>query len=101
MADGQALATGSVARLRSGIPGFDSITNGGLAKGRATLVVGTSGTGKTTFGLQFLAAGAREFGETGVLVTFEEVPEDLMANADSFGWGLNELLARDAFRIVD
>jgi circadian clock protein KaiC len=92
---------GSAPRLETGIPGFDSITNGGIAKGRATLVVGTSGTGKTIFGLQFLAAGARVFGEKGVLVTFEEVPEDLVKNAESFGWGLTDLVSEDAFAIID
>jgi circadian clock protein KaiC len=94
-------ARGSVPRLATGIPGFDSITNGGVPKGRATLVVGTSGTGKTIFGLQYLAAGARAHGQKGVLVTFEEVPEDLVKNAQSFGWSLNELIADDSFRIVD
>src|SRR3954452_5966545 len=96
-----ALDRGSTVRLQTGIPGFDSITNGGVPKGRATLVVGTSGTGKTIFGLQFLAAGARQFGQKGVLVTFEEAPEDLVKNAESFGWGLTDLVADDVFRIVD
>src|SRR3954468_12773928 len=96
-----ALDQGSAPRLQTGIPGFDSITNGGVAKGRATLVVGTSGTGKTIFGLQFLAAGARLFGEKGVLVTFEEIPEDLVKNAESFGWDLTDLVTGDSFRIVD
>jgi circadian clock protein KaiC len=96
-----ALDQGSAPRLKTGIPGFDSITNGGVVKGRATLLVGTSGTGKTIFGLQFLAAGARQFGQKGVLVTFEEVPEDLVNNAESFGWGLTDLVAEDVFRIVD
>src|SRR3954469_21213634 len=96
-----ALDRGSTVRLATGIPGFDSITKGGVPKGRATLVVGTSGTGKTIFGLQFLAAGARMHGETGVLVTFEEVPEDLVKNAESFGWELTDLVTSDKLRIVD
>src|SRR4051795_10705508 len=96
-----ALDQGSAPRLKTGIPGFDSITHGGVSKGRATLVVGTSGTGKTIFGLQFLAAGARDFGERGVLVTFEEVPEDLVKNAESFGWGLTDLVSDDSFAVVD
>src|SRR3954449_1985805 len=96
-----ALDQGSAPRLATGIPGFDSITNGGVPKNRATLVVGTSGTGKTIFGLQYLAAGARSHGHKGVLVTFEEAPEDLVKNAESFGWGLTDLIAEDRLRIVD
>jgi circadian clock protein KaiC len=99
--DAEMADQGSAARLETGIPGFDSITNGGLPKGRATLVVGTSGTGKTIFGLQYLATGARRYGHKGVLVTFEEVPEDLVKNAESFGWGLSDLVANDSFRVVD
>ena len=64
-------------------------------------MVGTSGTGKTIFGLQYLAVGASQFGQKGVLVTFEEVPEDIVANAESFGWDLTALLAEDKLRIVD
>ena len=92
---------GAARRLQTGIPGFDEVAGGGIAKGRATLVVGSSGTGKTIFGLQYLAAGARAFGEKGVLVTFEEVPEDLVKNAESFGWGLPDLAARNAVSIID
>src|SRR4051812_4086834 len=92
---------GSAPRLETGIPGFDEITYGGVPKGRATLVVGTSGTGKTVFGLQFLAAGARDAGETGVLVTFEEVPEDLVNNAESFGWDLTNLIADEKLVVID
>jgi circadian clock protein KaiC len=90
-----------VARLETGVPGFDSISNGGVPKGRTTLMVGTAGTGKTIFGLQYLAAGAQEFGQKGVLVTFEELPEDIVANAESFGWDLTRLVAEDKIRIVD
>lgn len=91
----------AVPRLATSIPGFDTITHGGIVKGRATLVVGTSGTGKTIFGLQYLAMGARHHGDKGVLVTFEEVPEDLVRNAQSFGWDLTNLVARDELRIID
>jgi circadian clock protein KaiC len=77
-----------VQRVEVGIPGFDLLALGGLPRGRTTLLAGPAGSGKTTFGLQFLASGARELGEPGVLVTFAERPEDMVANAESFGWGL-------------
>ena len=50
------------------IQGLDEITWGGLPRGRSTLVTGGTGTGKTLLGLHFLVAGAREYGEPGVLV---------------------------------
>ena len=57
----------------TGIVGFDEITSGGLPKGRPTLVTGAAGAGKTLFGIEFLVRGARDCGEPGVLLAFEEV----------------------------
>ena len=88
-------------RLSTGIPGFDTIAGGGIVQGRASLLVGTSGAGKTIFGLQFLVEGARQFGEPGVFVTFEEVPEDIARNAESFGWDVSGTVAAGDLTIVD
>jgi circadian clock protein KaiC len=90
-----------VQRVEVGIPGFDLLALGGLPHGRTTLLSGSAGSGKTVFGLQFLATGARELGDPGVLVTFEERPEDVIANAESFGWDLDRLLEERRLVIVD
>lgn len=63
-------------------------------------MAGATGTGKTVFGLQFLAAGA-QLGESGVLVTFAERPEDLIINTESFGWDLGGLVRERRLAIVD
>ena len=76
----------------TGIRGLDEITGGGLPKGRSTLVTGGAGCGKTLLGVQFLVAGAREYGEPGVLVTFEESAEKITANFASLGFDLDRLL---------
>ena len=59
----------TVARTKAptGIVGFDAMTGGGLPNGRTTLVMGGPGSGKTIFGLQFLAEGVRS-GEPGIFV---------------------------------
>jgi len=72
-------------RMRTGISGLDEALGGGLPRGRTTLVVGSTGAGKTIFGLQALAKGAA-LGEAGVLVTFEESPQDLLVNMAGFTW---------------
>ena len=59
-------------KVPTGIPGLDQITGGGLPRGRVTLVAGSAGAGKTLLGMNFLVAGARKYGEPGVLMTFEE-----------------------------
>jgi circadian clock protein KaiC len=88
-------------RVESGIPGFDEISNGGFVAGRTTLVAGSAGSGKTVFALQFLVAGARDLGQNGVMVTFEESPPDMIANVRNFGWDVQGLIDEGKVAIVD
>ena len=78
----------------TGIEGFDEITLGGLPKGRPTLVAGNAGCGKTLFGMEFLARGALQFDEPGVMMSFEESAEELIRNFSSLGFKVNDLIAR-------
>jgi circadian clock protein KaiC len=89
-----------VAKAPTGIQGFDEITFGGLPKGRATLVCGGPGSGKTNFGLEFLIRGATQYGEPGVLIAFEETTEELAQNVASLGFDLDRLV-RDGKVAVD
>ncbi|HMQ35464.1 MAG TPA: ATPase domain-containing protein, partial [Chloroflexaceae bacterium] len=90
----------SIERLPTGIPGFDHIANGGLPRGRTTLVSGTAGSAKTVFAAQFLAAGVGA-GEPGVFITFEEAPEDLRKNMRGFGWEIAEWEGQGRWAFVD
>ena len=83
----------------TGVRGLDEITGGGLPRGRSTLVTGGTGSGKTLLGLQFLVAGARDYGEPGVLVTFEESAWKVSANVASLGFDLDGL-QRDGLLVV-
>src|SRR5512142_2047544 len=76
----------------TGITGLDEITNGGLPKGRPTLVCGAAGCGKTLFGLEFLVRGATQYNEPGVFMSFEESTQDLAKNAASLGFDLDHLV---------
>jgi circadian clock protein KaiC len=78
----------------TGIKGLDEITNGGLPKGRPTLVCGGAGCGKTLLAMEFLVRGATEFNEPGVFMAFEETAEDLTKNVASLGFDLKDLAAR-------
>ncbi|MCF3933023.1 circadian clock protein KaiC [Acuticoccus sp. M5D2P5] len=88
-------------RLATGIPGFDEIANGGLPRGRSSLIAGTAGSGKTVLAMQFLLAGMRWYEQNGVFVTFEETPDDLMLNVASFGWDLEQLVKDNRLAVVD
>jgi circadian clock protein KaiC len=81
-------------KARTGITGFDEITNGGLPKGRPTIVCGGPGCGKTMFAVETLVRGAVQFGEPGVLMTFEETGEDITKNVASLGFDLKDLMAK-------
>lgn len=78
---------------RTGIPGFDEITSGGLPQGRPTLVCGSAGAGKTLFAMEFLVRGATLLNEPGVFMSFEETSEELATNVASLGFNLNQLVA--------
>jgi circadian clock protein KaiC len=81
-------------KAQTGIAGFDQITNGGLPKGRPTIVCGGPGCGKTMFAMEFLVRGATEFKEPGVLMTFEETGDEMTKNVASLGFDLKALAAR-------
>jgi circadian clock protein KaiC len=80
-------------KVRTGIPGFDEITRGGLPAGRPSIVCGSAGAGKTLFAMEFLVRGATLFDEPGVFMSFEESDEELATNVASLGFDLNQLVA--------
>lgn len=90
-----------VEKLETGIPGFDLIANGGIPKGRTTLISGTAGSGKTVFAAQFLAEGILKKNESGVFVTFEESPNDIRKNLSSLGWQIGNWEAEGKWAFVD
>jgi circadian clock protein KaiC len=76
--------------MSTGVPGLDSILNGGLPAGRTYLVQGEPGVGKTTLGMQFLLEGVRR-GERGIYVALSESEDELRDIALSHGWDLSGL----------
>ena len=89
----------TLAKCPTGITGLDEITDGGLPRGRPTLVCGAAGCGKSLLGLEFLIRGITQFGEPGVLMTFEEPAADVAQNVLSLGFDLNDLVARGKLAI--
>lgn len=81
----------SIAKTSTGITGFDEITGGGLPTGRPSLVCGSAGAGKTLFSIEFIVKGATVYNEPGVIMAFEEKPQELEANVASLGFDLKEL----------
>jgi circadian clock protein KaiC len=78
-----------VGRTPSGVPGFDSMLEGGFCAGSATLVAGPTGSGKTTMGIQFVLEGLRR-GEHCLLVNFQENPTQLAHQLEQIGGKLDD-----------
>jgi circadian clock protein KaiC len=89
------LARDTLPKSPTGISGLDEITQGGLPRGRPTLVCGAAGCGKTLFAMEFLLRGAQQFGEPGVFMAFEETEQDLAQNVRSLGFDLDKLVAEN------
>jgi circadian clock protein KaiC len=71
-------------RLSIGVPALDKMMGGGIPMGDSVLVAGASGTGKSAFGVHFIAEGLRR-GERGIMAVFEERPEDVKRRAKNLG----------------
>ncbi len=81
-------------RLSTGIPGLDHIMRGGFLPSRVYLVYGESGSGKTTFGLHFLAAG-QAAGERGLLISFGQAEAHIRRDAQTLGLEIGEVAILD------
>ena len=89
-----------VERIKTGIPGFDEILNGGIPKRNVVLLSGGPGTGKSIFGQQYIWNGLQK-GEPGILVTLEEHPVQVRINMKQFGWDVRKYENEGLFAIID
>jgi circadian clock protein KaiC len=80
-------------RVASGIDGLDRLIGGGIMRGTTTLVVGPSGAGKTTMGLQFALAGVAA-GEPSLHICFQENPTQLAQTITNLGGDARALLSQ-------
>ncbi len=87
-------------KIKTGIPGVDDILMGGLPQPALYLLEGDPGSGKTTFGLQFMLEGAKN-GEDTLYVTLSESISDLKSAAKSHGWSLDQILLHELFSSAD
>jgi circadian clock protein KaiC len=84
---GQQRKIPSTRRLSIGVPKLDAMLGGGIPEGDSVLVAGASGTGKSVLATQFIAEGIRQ-GDPGIVVVFEERPQEYAGRAGSFGLDL-------------
>ena len=87
-------------QIGTGISGLDTILRGGITAGHAVLIQGTPGAGKTTLGLQFIHEGALQHDQAGLVITFEEFPQQMYQDALNLGWDLKALEEQNKLRII-
>jgi KaiC/GvpD/RAD55 family RecA-like ATPase len=83
-----------VQRTPTEVAGLDELIEGGIPKGNLVVLTGDPGAGKTIFCLQYLYNGAVKHNETGVFISLEEKPEELMETAAIFGWDLDGMIKK-------
>lgn len=86
-------------RCKTGIVKFDEILVEGISRGCSLLVAGVAGTGKTVLLLEFIYRGALA-GEKGIVFSFEESQERLLATARGLGWDLQQQIDQQMVEIV-
>jgi len=72
-------------RVKIGIEGLDQMMGGGLVPGSISAIIGSYGTGKTSFALQFLWEGVK-LGEHTIYISLEEREERIFEYMSQKGW---------------
>jgi len=88
-----------VDKVATGIKGLDDMLRGGFPKGHVVAVIGSFGTGKTTFALQFLWQGLQN-GEKAIFISLEEDEDSVKKSASTFEWDLEKHIASKELFIV-
>ncbi len=87
-------------RVPSGVINFDDKIGGGFVEGSVNLVIGKTGTGKTTFCCSFMYSCAKN-NEPVVYLTTEERIEDIKKDIESmFNWNIESLEKRGLIKFI-
>ena len=89
-----------IPRIELGIEGLDAMIQGGVPERSLLVGMGGPGTGKTTFGLQFLNQ-ALENGERGVFIALEEDRDRVLSSAEEKGWDFRHHVDEGNLAVVD
>ncbi len=90
----------SIPRIDLGIEGLDDMIQGGVPERSLITTVGSAGTGKTTFGLQFLHEALQQ-GESAVFITLEESHDRIVNTATEKGWDFDEYEKNGQLAVID
>lgn len=86
-------------RVKTGIEGLDDLIEGGFPKGSNVVITGTPGTGKSIFGMNYIAEGCKN-GEKCLYITVEQPIDEIVEQARQFGWDFNQWKNEEKLKIV-
>ena len=89
-----------IPRIDFGIEGLDEMVQGGVPERSLIVAIGGAGTGKTTFGLQFLHEAIQN-GERAVYITLEESRQRVVQSATEKGWEFDRHTEEGNLAVVD
>jgi len=87
-------------RVATGVPGFDTLIDGGLLEDRLYIVSGPPGSGKTTFSSQFVTKGAID-GQTSLFLSLHETKEELVADMSNFEFGFDKAVSSGRVKFLN
>ncbi|MDE1797895.1 MAG: hypothetical protein KGH63_00630 [Candidatus Micrarchaeota archaeon] len=85
------MAPATFPKVPTGIPGLDGLLGGGYTKNSLITLSGATGSGRTTFAVQFLVNGFRQNQEPGLYLSFDEPKFSIFANMSNYDWDLPEM----------
>jgi KaiC/GvpD/RAD55 family RecA-like ATPase len=87
-------------KVKSGIPNFNDLIEGGFEKNSINLVVGGSGAGKSIFAVHFLVEGIKNE-ENCLYITFEEKKKEFYTNMAEVGFDLETYEKQGKFYFLE
>jgi len=89
-----------MARLATGISGFDAMVQGGLPAGSSVVLQGPPGQEKLRFALTFLAEGLKS-GASGLILISSQSPDAALSDLRGLGVDIDAVTRENRLRIVD